>query len=87
MAEPFTRMCAACRQHRPQRELVRLVKGPEGQLLVDTACRLPGRGLYLCRDAACVAKARKARFAERTLSAKAEDLFYESLTELVEAHG
>ncbi|HYS01221.1 MAG TPA: YlxR family protein [Candidatus Eisenbacteria bacterium] len=56
----------ACRQSKPKRELVRLVRGIEG-LAVDPTGRAPGRGAYLCRDPACWRVAEKKRSLERAL--------------------
>jgi len=46
------RTCVACRQRRPQAELLRLAQGPEGWR-ADPRRRLPGRGVYVCRREAC----------------------------------
>ena len=46
------RRCIGCMQSRPKQELVRIVSGPEG-LQIDRSGRMPGRGCYLCRSAAC----------------------------------
>ena len=43
----------ACRTARPKRELVRVVRTPDGTVTVDATGRVPGRGAYLCRDGAC----------------------------------
>jgi predicted RNA-binding protein YlxR (DUF448 family) len=43
----------ACRTVRPKRELVRIVRTPGGELMIDETGRVAGRGAYLCRDAAC----------------------------------
>ena len=55
------RMCSGCAAHRPKRELVRVVRTPEGTILLDPGGKKSGRGAYLCPDAACLKKARKAR--------------------------
>jgi len=47
------RTCAACRQVKQKRDLVRLVRTAEGSVKVDEKGRQPGRGAYLCRDRAC----------------------------------
>lgn len=47
------RSCVACRSKRPKRDLVRIVRTPEGQVKPDLSGRMNGRGAYLCRDAAC----------------------------------
>ena len=48
-----TRSCVACRTARDKRELVRIVRTPDGQMKIDDTGRLAGRGAYLCRDEAC----------------------------------
>jgi hypothetical protein len=48
-----TRSCVACRTARPKRELVRVVRTPEGIVRLDATGRAPGRGAYLCREASC----------------------------------
>ncbi len=47
------RTCIACREARPQSELLRVVRTPEGGVHVDERERGPGRGAYLCDRAAC----------------------------------
>ena len=47
------RKCVACGQRFPKRELIRVVRTPEGAVLVDRAGKQPGRGAYICRSATC----------------------------------
>lgn len=47
------RTCIACRQVRPKREMVRIVKPPVGELLIDERGKAAGRGAYLCRSRSC----------------------------------
>jgi predicted RNA-binding protein YlxR (DUF448 family) len=47
------RSCVACRTARPKRELVRVVRHPDGTVAIDSTGRQPGRGAYLCREAGC----------------------------------
>jgi predicted RNA-binding protein YlxR (DUF448 family) len=61
------RMCVACQTMRPKKELVRIVARTEGTVVLDTTGRLAGRGAYLCRSRACLAKAVKERRLERAL--------------------
>lgn len=51
------RTCVACRQVRPKRELIRIVRTPEGHIQVDATGKVNGRGVYLCRKRACWEKA------------------------------
>ena len=52
------RMCTGCREMKPKRDLIRIVRTPEGEIRLDTG-RLGGRGAYLCRDPECLKKAKK----------------------------
>ncbi len=65
--EPL-RSCVACRRARPQAELVRLVRGPGGRVLVDPRGKEPGRGAYLCRDRTCWDQAQRKRALDRALA-------------------
>ena len=57
------RRCVGCNAQRPKRELVRVVRSPEGVISIDLRGKAPGRGAYLCPSAACLARARKAKAA------------------------
>ena len=67
MADPM-RMCAGCRERAPKRELIRVVRTPDGGLLLDARDKAPGRGAYICRKTECLQKARKSRALERMLN-------------------
>ncbi len=51
------RTCVACRQVKSKRELIRVVRAPDGRVYVDETGKANGRGAYLCRDRACWEKA------------------------------
>ncbi len=61
------RMCVACREMKPKKELIRVVRTPEGEIVADETGRKNGRGAYLCRSEACLAKALKIKALERAL--------------------
>lgn len=75
------RMCVACRQMRPKKELVRIVRTPEGDVRLDTAGRANGRGAYLCASTECLNRAVKTRALERALEAKLDGDVLASLKE------
>ena len=75
------RMCARCGEHKPKKELVRVVKSPEGEISLDTTGRKPGRGAYVCRSADCLRLARRARRLERAFSCQIPDEVYERMEE------
>jgi predicted RNA-binding protein YlxR (DUF448 family) len=51
------RTCVACRTSRQKRELLRIVRSPDGRIDIDERGRAPGRGAYLCADGGCWDKA------------------------------
>ena len=61
------RMCVGCREMKPKRELIRVVRSPEGAVSMDPGGKKPGRGAYVCRSAACLQRAIKQRQLERQL--------------------
>ena len=63
------RSCVACRTERPKRDLVRVVRSPEGTLSLDRSGRANGRGAYLCADGGCWSAALKKHALERALAA------------------
>ena len=65
------RICVACRTARPKRELVRIVRTPEGRVMIDETGKQKGRGAYLCRQRICWEAALTKRQLERALKATA----------------
>ena len=63
------RQCVGCREMKPKKELIRVVRSPEGAVSLDFKGKLPGRGAYVCPDPACLARARKSKALERAFSA------------------
>ena len=53
------RQCLGCREHKPKRELVRIVRSPEGEVSLDRTGKANGRGAYLCLNAKCLRSAVK----------------------------
>lgn len=73
------RMCVSCREMQPKKELVRVVRTPEGAVVLDASGRANGRGAYLCKKSACLEKAIKSRALERALETKIEPETYDQL--------
>lgn len=63
------RTCVACRTERQKRDLLRIVRAPDGSVMIDRSGRAAGRGAYLCTDSACWPVALKKSAIERALSA------------------
>ena len=59
------RKCIGCNESKSKKELVRIVRSPEGEISVDTTGKKNGRGAYICNDAECLRKARKSKRLER----------------------
>ena len=62
------RKCTGCGEMKPKKELVRVVKSPEGEVSLDLTGRKPGRGAYVCPRVDCLRLARKARRLEKAFS-------------------
>lgn len=71
------RMCAVCRKRQPKRELLRIAKSADGVLKIDESGKLPGRGMYICRNSACLKNAEKRRVIERNLKVSGSGIYGE----------
>jgi len=80
---PF-RQCMGCREMKPKRELVRVVKSPEDTVSVDLRGKAPGRGAYVCRSADCLKKALRSKALDRSLGVTIPPEIYEALTAQLE---
>lgn len=82
------RKCLGCQQMLPKRDLIRVVRSPEGILSLDARGKKPGRGAYVCRNADCLKKAVRSKAIERSLEASVpEELLTALLKEMEEADG
>ena len=59
------RQCVGCREMKDKKALLRIVRTPEGEILLDSTGKKSGRGAYVCPDPECLKKARKSRALER----------------------
>lgn len=75
------RMCTGCGEMKPKKELVRVVKSPEGEVSLDLTGRKPGRGAYVCRSADCLKAARRARRFEKAFSCRIPDEVFDRMEE------
>lgn len=73
------RMCTGCGEMKPKRELVRVVKNKDGEISLDITGKKSGRGAYICKDIACLKKARKNKRIERSFAQKISDEIYDKL--------
>ena len=83
------RQCMGCRERKAKRELIRVVRSPEGEVSLDFGGKKNGRGAYICPNPECLKKARKSRALERAFDAPIPAEIYEQLTAELEVlrHG
>ena len=73
------RQCTGCREMKPKKELIRVVRSPEGEIAIDFKGKMPGRGAYICPQEACLKKAVKSKALERAFSVQIPEEVYETL--------
>ena len=78
------RQCLGCREMKPKRELIRVVRSPEGAVSLDFKGKMPGRGAYVCPSAECLKKATKSKALERALNAEIPEELYLDLRDRME---
>ena len=79
------RKCIGCNEMKNKKEMMRVLKAPEGEIVLDVTGRKNGRGAYLCRSRECFQKAVKSRGLERSLKAQIPAEVYEALEKEMEA--
>ena len=75
------RMCVSCRQLFDKRDLVRVVRTPEGEIKLDPTGKAAGRGAYLCKDPECLKRAVKTKVFNKVFKTAIADEAYQALTE------
>lgn len=73
------RMCVGCQEMKNKKELIRIVRTPESEILLDPTGKKSGRGAYVCPNEACVTKAYKEKRLEKSLKCAVDEAVYESL--------
>ena len=61
------RQCMGCRERKAKRELIRVVRGTDGNVSLDFSGKAPGRGAYICPNAECLKKALRSKSLDRSL--------------------
>jgi len=79
------RQCLGCREMKPKKELIRVVRSPEGNISLDFKGKASGRGAYVCPNSQCLKKAIKAKALERAFSTQIPPEIYEALEQEMEA--
>ena len=75
------RMCIACREMKPKKEMLRIVKNAAGEIRLDFSGKLPGRGAYICNSEACIKKLNKAKLLHKTFSCEVDADVYARIEE------
>ena len=80
------RRCVGCGEHFPKGELVRVLRTPEGEVVLDLTGKRSGRGAYICKKAACLKKAGKSKRIDTSLECTIPDSVYDIMEEEI-SHG
>ena len=80
------RRCVGCGEHFPKSELVRVLRTPEMEIILDLTGKKSGRGAYICKNASCLKKARKSRRIEASLECSIPAEVYDRMEEEI-SHG
>lgn len=73
------RQCTGCGEMKSKKEMMRVLKTPEGPIVLDVTGKKNGRGAYLCKSTECLKKARKSKGLERSFKMSIPDEVYEDL--------
>ncbi|MGI1804814.1 RNase P modulator RnpM [Exiguobacterium sp. TDN 0502] len=76
------RKCVITQEMKPKKELIRVVRTPEQEVVIDLNGKMNGRGAYLSKDAAVIATAKKKRTLDHHLKVKTTDALYDELLEI-----
>ena len=82
-----SRKCLGCMESFPKKELIRLVRSPEGEISLDFTGKKSGRGAYICQNITCFSKAKKAKRFEKNLECEIPEDVYASLEEELKTNG
>mgnify|MGYP002512420131 CR=1 FL=1 len=79
------RQCMGCRERKEKRELIRVVRAPDGGVSLDFRGKAPGRGAYVCPNPDCLKRAIRAKSLERSLEVSIPEEIYARLEREMEA--
>ena len=78
------RQCMGCRERKAKRELIRVVRTPEGAVTLDFGGKMNGRGAYLCPNPECLKKAIRSKTLDRSLEVEIPEQVIERLQKEME---
>lgn len=76
-----TRRCLGCGEHFPKKSLIRVLRTPDGECVLDMTGKMSGRGAYVCKSLSCFKKARKTRRFEASLECSVSEEVYARMEE------
>ena len=79
------RQCMGCRERKPKKEMIRVVRSPEGEVFLDFGGKMNGRGAYICPNADCLKKALRSKALDRSLEVTIPEEVYDRLAKEMEA--
>lgn len=80
------RRCLGCNEHKPKAELLRVVRTPEGEVVLDFKGKMNGRGAYICKQLSCLKKARRGGRIDKSLECVIPDQVYDAMEKELEEH-
>lgn len=80
------RQCLGCGEHFPKSELLRVVRCPDGQVVLDFTGKKSGKGAYICKNTACFNKARRAKRLSSNLECEIPEAIYEAMAAELASH-
>ena len=78
------RTCVGCREQKAKKELIRVVRTPEGAVTLDFGGKMNGRGAYLCPNPECLKKAIRSKALDRSLEVEIPEEVYGRLQKEME---
>jgi len=75
------RKCLGCMQTFPKKELIRIVRTPQGTVELDLTGKKSGRGAYICKDKSCLKKAMKSKRIQNNLEVEISEELQEALAQ------
>lgn len=73
------RRCVGCNETKEKKSLIRILRTPEGEIIMDTTGKKSGRGAYICHSVSCLKKAIKSKRLESNLKSEIPDEIYQRL--------
>ena len=73
------RKCTGCQGHFPKNSLIRVLRTPEGEIVLDITGKKSGRGAYICKNASCLKKARKSKRIDKSLEVAVSEEIYDKM--------